>query len=265
MGLAACGGTSTLDLSPDGVTPAGDNGNPAMGTSGTVGGMGGTAGPSGSGGGAKGGSAGSTGSGGSGGSAGNTRPGVGGATGGASGVGGMVSGAGGVTGAGAQPAGMGGASGGSAGSGGMAVAGGCAFPSCIGDLTKDCPPTGACVVQRVGMENRTCYASGVKNVTSIAIGGMSASLTVTYYKPGGAICYTATAPIATGGATPTVVLTYNNAAGRTVGTATTTGNIMTVTCAGQAPVNVDLNACGAMAPQDPAAMMAAACTMGTCN
>ena len=156
--------------------------------------------------------------------------------------------------------GTGGTGGASAGTGGTSGAScapgtgtrGCPVPPCLVNLQKDCPPSGACVLQQSGNTANVCYANGVKYLETVT--GDVQVLTVT--KPGGGTCFTVTIP-----ADGTTVV-YRNAAGATVATAyadPTTG------------VRIDCPGCGTFTTTNGCQLpgnddsIGASCTMGACK
>jgi hypothetical protein len=110
---------------------------------------------------------------------------------GGGGAGGFPGGFGGG-GAGGFPGGFGGGGAGSGGTGGAGSGGGPQVPdtppTCITDLYAACWPEGACTSDDDGAT--TCYASGVRVVTTPVEGGCFGSSTTTdYYKPDGSLCF----------------------------------------------------------------------------
>lgn len=116
-------------------------------------------------------------------------------------------------------------------------------------------------------ETRLCYSNGVKQVSTVLI-GMTLGLKQSYFRSGGALCYTAETPIPLEGAGGAIAVTYKNGAGTVVGTTmlTLATQNAVYTCAGQAPVTVNLNACSAeaRAASNPMSSASSMCSNGIC-
>jgi len=122
------------------------------------------------------------------------------------------------------------------GTAGGGASGSCNLPSCLSSMSSDCQPSGACVEQTDAAGNtNTCYANGVKTISSLDMTTFAISVTL---KNASKTCLTMSGPITATGAT----LTIKDGSGKAVGTlaADSAGNT-TVTCTGGQPVALDSN------------------------
>lgn len=185
-------------------------------------------------------------------------------TGGASfGTGGASFGTGGaILGTGGASLGTGGSSLASGGTGGGGAVG-CAYPSCLWNLIKDCLVTGPCTREDVGttgVQQRLCCSNGVTQIVSIqttASSGLSGTMSIT---KDGARCYTVDV---TGRVLPSgdvrATYTWLDPSGRVALTGElSNSDFVALTCPGEAPVEFDIN-CSADGSDG------ADITDGTCN
>lgn len=134
----------------------------------------------------------------------------------------------------------------------------CNYPSCLTGVMTTCVPSGSCVQQTdtVTYATNTCYANGVKQITSLNAVTGSAVVTV---KNGSATCYS----MEIGGITATATnytLTVKNSSGQIIATGTVDGaGSTTIACTGGQPVTIDSNC-------DPTGSSSSTttCTTGTC-
>jgi hypothetical protein len=136
----------------------------------------------------------------------------------------------------------------------------CTLPSCLARLNALCEPAGACVQQTTPGGTHICYANGVKLLSSFGAGAGSSVSHTRVTKPDGSACYEVEGRLAGTGAPPS--FTYTDAGGALLATATYDGTAMalTVTCTGEAPVEVPLRCATTGGP-----VSATLCTSGSCD
>ncbi len=116
----------------------------------------------------------------------------------------------------------------------------CDSLACVGpmdDLWATCLVDGTCTKQTTSSATTSCFGNGVKVQTTTGATGTTVTA-----KKGDAICYTkAFASASASGGTPasSTTVTVQNGSGATVATLSIDGSILSVTCPGGTPTQVD--------------------------